>query len=167
MYSKTVLVLVSTFLFLSMHNCINATETISDSRPAVYDTILKDNIIINKEDASMKIDSKIDTKTSDLVKIIVEFNPIEDSKNTKDSIKAQHDGFKEFINDLNKNKANDSDKITIEHEYNLVLNGMSLTIPGNRVPELLESPLIKKIWNDNVIQLDPPITIPMENKLKM
>lgn len=161
MYGKAIVALISIFSFLNTYNYVNASEVIPEYRTANYETILKKEILNSKEDSNMQIDSKVNTKTSDIVKVIVELNPISDTKDTKVTLKSQHDEFKEFINELNKNVTKDSDKIHIKHEYDLVLNGMSLSLPGNKVPELLKCNLIKKIWNDNVIQLDPPIINPI------
>lgn len=165
MYSKTIIAVVTTLSILSISSTITP-SVIPTRLDSITHTIYENNIN-DKEDVNMKLDSKIDTKTTKPIKVIVELISVPESKDKNISIKEQHDEFKEFIATLNKNKTIAIEQIKITHEYDLVLNGMALTIPGNRIEELLESPLIKKIWNNDTIELEPPITTPIDKKLDM
>lgn len=120
---------------------------------------------------SNTIDPKINIKDSKLTNIIVEFKQSPAaiallnksllgrslSRSTVDSLVSQsHEQFKSFINKLKSSKSEetfDANAITINREYTDAINGVSMTLPGTAVKELLNSGLIKQIWNDGVIKL--------------
>lgn len=131
---------------------------------------------LNQLDAgpSFTVDPKINTKSSEPVSIIVEFaqapakvdvkkeeakgNKISLSK-AKEKVEKSHQEFKDFIK---KKKAArsatsyDPSKIQIKREYKDAFNGVSMTIPGTAIEELLHSGTVKRIWSNETVQLELP-----------
>ncbi|MFP7297144.1 S8 family serine peptidase [Neobacillus niacini] len=127
------------------------------------------------------ISPDINTKTTELVNVIVEFNQapaqVEVKKESykgkklslstaKEKVNASHKDFKNYVNTLKARKSGtmyDSSKITIKHEYKSAFNGVSMTLPGLAVEELLHSGAVKRIWSDIQVQLE----LPSEETLKV
>ncbi|MGL5347863.1 MAG: protease inhibitor I9 family protein, partial [Peptostreptococcaceae bacterium] len=122
-----------------------------------------------KIDQNSTIDTNIDTKTSDLVSIIVEFKqaPISQltSKNNlkkiskssaEKQVKESHNKFKEDINSIQKSKDIDSSKITFGEEYKTIFNGVEVKLPGKYVEKLLESDQVKAIYDNQLMKLELP-----------
>ncbi|MWV47409.1 S8 family serine peptidase [Paenibacillus sp. HJL G12] len=120
---------------------------------------------------SNTIDPSINTEDSKLTNIIVEFKQSPAavavlnksllgrslSRSTAESLVSQsHEQFKAFINKLKVTKSEQAfaaNLITINREYTDAMNGVSMTLPGTAVKELLKSGLVKKIWKDGIIKL--------------
>ncbi|PEL09791.1 Ig-like domain-containing protein [Bacillus sp. AFS017336] len=144
--------------------------------------------------SEVKISPKIDTTTSNPVRVIVEFKQapakisvlqkaVEGETTTlsaeNSAVSASHASFKSFVNGLNKNnnesKANAVSALTITQneastetsgndgdataqitrEYTHALNGVAMTLPGNLVEKLLDSDVVARVLNDNIVKLDP------------
>ncbi|SEK91624.1 S8 family serine peptidase [Paenibacillus sp. OK003] len=121
------------------------------------------------------IDAKVNTKSSDLVKVIVQFksepaavalkraalNNEKMSELTATSrVKQNHQQFKQHIKSLQQKRglSYDAASIQITQEYETALNGVALTIPGVAVEDLMKSGVVKKVWVDQEVALDLPET---------
>lgn len=121
------------------------------------------------------IDAKVNTKSSDLVNVIVQFksepaavalkraalNNEKMSELTATSkVKQNHQQFKQHIQSLQQKRglSYDAASIQITHEYETALNGVALTIPGIAVEDLMKSGVVKKVWADQEVALDLPET---------
>ncbi len=121
------------------------------------------------------IDPTIDTNSSELVSVIVELieTPASVDQDTGHvpftaykAVKDEHIQFKDFFKGLVTTDTTDSGESNpnlkasrLGLEYFYALNGISLTIPGTEVEKLLESGVVKKIWNDVQFKVeDPTIT---------
>nr|WP_269448512.1 S8 family serine peptidase [Metabacillus kandeliae] len=120
------------------------------------------------------VDPKIDTSSGKPVSIIVEFNQEpalvqvkkEAAKGKKASlsmaaskVEASHQEFRSFLEQLKASKsfpASGSGKAEIKREYKNAFNGVSMTMPGAAVQELLRSGTVKRIWSDESIKLSLP-----------
>jgi subtilisin family serine protease len=127
------------------------------------------------------ISPDINTKSTELVNVIVEFNQapaqVEVKKEStkgkklslstaKEKVNASHKEFKNYVNSLKARKSGttyDTSKLTIKHEYKTAFNGVSMTLPGMAVEELLHSGTVKRIWSDVQVQLE----LPSEDQLKI
>lgn len=127
------------------------------------------------------ISPDINTKSNELVDIIVEFNQspaqVEVKKATlknkklsltaaKDKVEKSHKEFKEHVQSLKSRKSNyDSSKIAIKREYKNAFNGVSMTMPGTAIEELLQSGTVKRIWSDAQVQLELPAQTKIQPKM--
>lgn len=121
----------------------------------------KDNAEVNEN----KIIKGVDTKTDDNISVIVEFvtpakaegaNDITKVKSfTQDKVDRDHKLFEEFLNSM-PTKFNSKGGTTIEYSYTEVFNGVSLTIPGSEVENLLTCSVVKRIHPDLEVQVDLP-----------
>ncbi|PEL06035.1 S8 family serine peptidase [Bacillus sp. AFS017336] len=115
----------------------------------------------------------IDTHSPELVNVIVEFNQapakVEVMKQavkglrmtTKEAsvkIEKAHSEFKHSFEVL-KNQKSGSPQLKeskITREYRTALTGVAMTIPGTAVEDLLSSGVVKRVWKDEMVQLDLP-----------
>lgn len=121
------------------------------------------------------IDVKVNTKSSDLVNVIVQFksepaavalkraalNNEKMSELTATSkVKQSHQQFKQHIKSLQQKRglSYNAASIQITQEYETALNGVALTIPGVAVEDLMKSGVVKKVWADQEVALDLPET---------
>ncbi|SEO18770.1 S8 family serine peptidase [Paenibacillus sp. OK076] len=121
------------------------------------------------------IDAKVNTKSSDLVNVIVQFksepaavalkraalNNEKMSELTATSkVKQNHQQFKQYMKSLQQKRdlSYDAASIQITQEYETALNGVALTIPGIAVEDLMKSGVVKKVWADQEVALDLPET---------
>lgn len=121
------------------------------------------------------ISPDIKTNSPELVSIIVEFEQapaqvavkkqaVLGKKMTiasaKNNVDQSHQEFKSYIESLKKKKdlsKYDSSKLAINREYKHAFNGVSMTLPGVAVKDLLQSGTVKRIWNNAKIQLELPV----------
>ncbi|MBY0146246.1 S8 family serine peptidase [Neobacillus niacini] len=131
------------------------------------------------------ISPDINTKTAEQVNVIVEFNQapaqVEVKKESmkgkklslstaKEKVNASHKEFKNYVNSLKARKSGttyDTTKLTIKQEYKTAFNGVSMTLPGIAVEELLHSGAVKRIWSDAQVQLELPSQDQLKIKPKM
>ncbi|MFS0871789.1 protease inhibitor I9 family protein [Paenibacillus xylanilyticus] len=121
------------------------------------------------------IDARVNTKSSDLVNVIVQFksepaavalkraalNNEKMSELTATSkVKQNHQQFKQHIKSLQQKRglSYDAASIRITQEYETALNGVALTVPGVAVEDLMKSGVVKKVWADQEVTLDLPET---------
>ncbi|WP_446676497.1 S8 family serine peptidase [Paenibacillus taichungensis] len=121
------------------------------------------------------IDAKVNTKSSDLVNVIVQFksepaavalkraalNNEKMSELTATSkVKQNHQQFKQYMKSLQQKRdlSYDAASIQITQEYETALNGVALSIPGIAVEDLMKSGVVKKVWADQEVALDLPET---------
>lgn len=129
------------------------------------------------------VSPEITTKSQDLVNVIVEFNQspakVEVKKAfikgkkislaaAKEKVEISHKEFKEHVNTIKMRKSSgmyDSNKIEIKREYKNAFNGVSMTLPGFAVEELLQSGEVKRIWSDAQVQIDLPSQTKIQPKM--
>ncbi|PEJ52236.1 peptidase S8 [Bacillus sp. AFS002410] len=120
------------------------------------------------------ISPNINQKSSELVKVIVEFNQapakVEVLKqalkgkkmslsNAKDKQESDHDKFNDEwknIKSQNERKATKMGEAKITREYHNAFNGVAMTLPGIAVQQLLSTGVVKRIWQDTEVKLDLP-----------
>ncbi|SEU23231.1 S8 family serine peptidase [Paenibacillus sp. NFR01] len=126
----------------------------------------------------------INTESSDLVNVIVQFIPepaavagLESSGQSRkfsltsaeDQVEQSHKDFKTFINQLKIStfqrgsaRAYNPSGISIYQEYREAFNGAAVTLPGTAVGDLASSGLVKKIWKDTTVQLPEDSVVPTD-----
>ncbi|HLO13130.1 MAG TPA: S8 family serine peptidase [Pseudoneobacillus sp.] len=103
--------------------------------------------LLGKQDTAY-IDKGLDTKTTKLVKVIVELKESTQQGIAAQSIEAQQNTL---IQSFNKQGLG----ITVGRTYQTVFNGMSMTIPGNKISELAANQNVKAIYQDDVVTATP------------
>lgn len=71
-------------------------------------------------------------------------------------VKASHKAFKEELSRLAMTTSDTPIEVT--QEYENALNGVAMTLPGTALRELMQSGLIKRVWKNEEIQGEKPIT---------
>lgn len=121
------------------------------------------------------IDSKVNTKSNDLVQVIIQFksepaavalkrarlvNEKLSELTAASRVKQNHQQFKQHIKSLQQKRglSYDAASIQITQEYETALNGVALTVPGVAVEDLMKSGVVKKVWADQEVVLDLPET---------
>ncbi|GAA0121278.1 MAG: S8 family serine peptidase [Clostridium argentinense] len=95
----------------------------------------------------LKLDEDVDLNSSKKVNVIVHF----DEKYVYEYIK-DNDIKEKFIEEMNKNKVDEADIIKL---YEKVFNGAVVSIPANRIKQLLKVPMIKNIYSDCEVKIKP------------
>ncbi|OME98093.1 hypothetical protein BK124_12705 [Paenibacillus amylolyticus] len=121
------------------------------------------------------IDPKVNTKSNDLVQVIIQFksepaavalkrarlvNEKLSELTAASRVKQNHQQFKQHIKSLQQKRglSYDAASIQITQEYETALNGVALTVPGVAVEDLMKSGVVKKVWADQEVVLDLPET---------
>ena len=120
-----------------------------------------------------EIAPNINTESDGLVDIIVEFKQAPakvevvkqaakgvrtTTKAAAEKVEKSHSEFKQKFNSM-KNKKSASpglQEAKITKEYRSAINGVAMSIPGNEIKSLLDSGVVKRVWKDEVVQLDLP-----------
>ncbi|AZN42658.1 S8 family serine peptidase [Paenibacillus albus] len=73
-----------------------------------------------------------------------------------------HETFQKFVQQLAGQSGNSNGaapfiagQIEITREYRHALNGVAMTLPGDEIESLLKSGVVKRIYKDNTVKLDP------------
>ncbi|RAP74152.1 S8 family serine peptidase [Paenibacillus montanisoli] len=123
------------------------------------------------------ISPDLNLKSSGSVAVIVEFKQapaqVEVLKQSSRGVKISpnealeeaeddHATFKSFVRQLAEKKAAEqgpaafgAEEIAITREYRHAFNGVAMSLPGKDIESLLSSGVVKHIYKDNVVQLDP------------
>ncbi|MBM7585938.1 subtilisin family serine protease [Bacillus pakistanensis] len=171
-------------------------NVMAESTPGFKQVKDVEKVLINLSDEQRKalkqIEAKpnfeiaptINTNSDGLVDVIVEFNQApakvevmkQSAKGVRTTTKAAaakvekaHHEFKESFNSM-KNKKGASPQLKeakITKEYRSVITGVAMTIPGNEIEGLLASGVVKRVWKDEVVQLDLPSKKEYASKSKM
>ncbi|PEV98374.1 peptidase S8 [Bacillus cereus] len=121
------------------------------------------------------ISPDIDTNSSKLVNVIVEFNQapakIEVMKQAakgkkiaattaQAKVDEEHKVFKQHVESLKSKKdasTYDTKKVEITREYKNAINGVAMTLPGVAVQELIQSGVVKRVFKDYEVKVEPPV----------
>ncbi|MGW6147797.1 S8 family serine peptidase [Bacillus mycoides] len=121
------------------------------------------------------ISPDIDTNSPKLVNVIVEFNQapakIEVMKQAakgkkiaattaQAKVDEEHKVFKQHVESLKSKKdagTYDTKKVEITREYKNAINGVAVTLPGVAVQELIQSGVVKRVFKDYEVKVEPPV----------
>ncbi|SDW94935.1 S8 family serine peptidase [Paenibacillus sp. CF384] len=123
------------------------------------------------------ISPELDLKSSASVPVIIEFKQapaqVEILKQSSKGVNISpnealeeaeddHATFKSYVQQLVEKKAAEqgpttfeAEEVAITREYHHAFNGVAMTLPGKDIESLLRSGVVKTIYKDNVVQLDP------------
>ncbi|KQU21995.1 peptidase S8 [Bacillus sp. Leaf13] len=121
------------------------------------------------------ISPDINANSPELVKVIVEFEQapakIEvmkqaakgkklSSADANEKVKKAHKDFKQHVQSLKSQKNVTNYKVEdvkITREYKNAINGVAMTLPGVAVKDLLQSGVVKRIFKDYEVKVEPPV----------
>ncbi|MGG0455261.1 S8 family serine peptidase [Bacillus mycoides] len=121
------------------------------------------------------ISPDIDSNSPELVNVIVEFNQapakIEVMKQAakgkkiaattaQAKVDEEHKVFKQHVESLKSKKGAstyDTKKVEITREYKNAINGVAMTLPGVAVQELIQSGVVKRVYKDYEVKVEPPV----------
>ncbi|MEG2290628.1 MAG: S8 family serine peptidase, partial [Clostridium sp.] len=112
------------------------------------------------------IDAGVDITTEEYESIIVEFkslpritsNALNSGVQTysiEGGVEKDHSDFNKFLSDNSKEKL--ATTYSIDHFYYNSFNGVSMKVKGTDISKLLDSGVVKYIWKDEEVRLDPEI----------
>ncbi len=125
--------------------------------------------------SNFTISPDIDTNSPKLVNVIVEFNhapaKIEVMKQAakgkkiatttaQAKVEEEHKVFKQHVESLKSKKdagTYDTKKVEITREYKNAINGVAMTLPGVAVQELIQSGVVKRVFKDYEVKVEPPV----------
>ncbi|QNU06707.1 S8 family serine peptidase [Peribacillus butanolivorans] len=121
------------------------------------------------------ISPNINANSPELVKVIVEFEQapakIEvmkqaakgkklSSADANEKVEKAHKDFKQHVQSLKSQKNVTNYKVEdvkITREYKNAINGVAMTLPGVAVKDLLQSGVVKRIFKDYEVKVEPPV----------
>ncbi|MFJ7936292.1 S8 family serine peptidase [Sporosarcina sp. NPDC096371] len=121
------------------------------------------------------ISPDVETNSLELVNVIVEFDQapaqIEvmkqaakgkklSSSAANEKVEQSHKAFKAHVQSLKMQKNSSeykSEDVTITREYKKAINGVAMTLPGTAVQDLLQSGVVKHIFKDYEVKVEPSV----------
>ncbi|USK31986.1 S8 family serine peptidase [Bacillus sp. F19] len=125
--------------------------------------------------SNFTISPDINANSPELVKVIVEFEQapakIEvmkqaakgkklSSADANEKVEKAHKDFKQHVQSLKSQKNVTKYKVedvNITREYKKAINGVAMTLPGVAVEDLLQSGVVKRIFKDYEVKVEPPV----------
>ncbi|MEH7014141.1 S8 family serine peptidase, partial [Neobacillus niacini] len=120
----------------------------------------------------LQLSPSVDLESSDNLSVIVEFKDkpakvavIEEAANgnslslseAEQKANAAQETFKNDLQTIYKEDLKENKKLfKIKHTYKNSLNGVAIELPANKVKSLLQSKVVKAVWPNNVIKVEPP-----------
>ncbi|MGG5460802.1 S8 family serine peptidase [Clostridium sp. B9] len=112
-----------------------------------------------------KIVEGIDVESQEEISVIVEFvspsiaegasNSGEVKSFAESKVERDHRTFNEFLDSMPETY-NSTGDTSIKYSYKEVFNGVSLTIPGSEVKNLINCPVVKRVHPDSTVQVEIP-----------
>lgn len=125
---------------------------------------LKNQITFDEKDNLSTISNDVDTTTSDMISVIVEFvsEPLALSNtstydSTENKVDRDHRVFEKYLSNLPVQYGSEGQSPTIQYSYKTVFNGVSLKVKGTDIEALAKSGVVKRIHKDAEVKVDPPI----------
>lgn len=133
---------------------------------------LKNQITYNEKDTLPTISNDVDTTTSDMISIIVEFvsEPLATSKATtydlsESKVDRDHRVFENFLSNLPSTYGSEGEAPSIEYSYKNIFNGVSLKVKGTDIEALAKSGVVKYIHKNAEITVEPPVNEDITNEI--
>ncbi|MGM0753765.1 MAG: S8 family serine peptidase [Bacillota bacterium] len=152
-------------------------ETQSDAMKILAGLSPEQREALNKLEANrsmkgLQLSRDIDLKSEEQVTVIVEFEQLPAKteqihqslkgkevsfEKAKKQVEESHAKFKKDLNEkLVKKTKSGKENYEIKHTYKDAFNGVAMTLPANEVENLLESEIVKAVYNEEEVQLSPP-----------
>lgn len=147
-----------------------AIENNSNQQPLSISEMQKLNEQLGFPFQDIRIDNEIDIQSDEKKRVILEFKkepinvaiaglqPKVKSFSTKmdaaiTAVEEDHQEFKsQFLVTRDR-----SVSIKLSREYKFAFNGVAVEIPQNQIPKLIQSGLVKKVYADHDVKIEPPV----------
>ncbi|PFH87726.1 S8 family serine peptidase [Bacillus sp. AFS088145] len=119
----------------------------------------------------LQLPSSVDLESSDKLSVIVEFKDqpakvavLEEAANgnslslseAEQKANTAQDTFKNDLQTIYKDDLKENNKLfKIKRTYKSSLNGVSIELPANKVKSLLDSKMVKAVWPNSIIKVEP------------
>ncbi|MFB7139534.1 S8 family serine peptidase [Gottfriedia sp. NPDC056225] len=120
----------------------------------------------------LQLSNEVDQTSDKLTSVIVEFKDKPEqaavleaasngetlsAKDAQDNVSASHEAFQNdlktiFSSELKEKK----NPYTIRRSYKKAFNGVAMTIPANKIKQLLKSSAVQSVYSDLQVQVEPP-----------
>ena len=167
----------STFTPVSLQHNVHAQTTsrieqvLSNLTPQQREAIKQLKL---SDQVGILLSPEVDQKSDKLVSVIVEFKDKPQktalleaesdgvtlsADDAQAKVDASHETFQKdlktiFSSELKEKK----NTYSIKRSYKKAFNGVSMTLPANKVKALLKSSAVQTVWSDMQVQVDPPVS---------
>ncbi|MFB7142729.1 S8 family serine peptidase [Gottfriedia sp. NPDC056225] len=120
----------------------------------------------------LQLSSEVDQTSDKLTSVIVEFKDKPEqtavleaasngetlsAKDAQENVNASHETFQQDLKTIFSSELKDKkNPYSIKRSYKKAFNGVSMTIPANKVKNLLKSSSVKAVYSDLQVQVEPP-----------
>ncbi|MFP7298779.1 S8 family serine peptidase [Neobacillus niacini] len=127
------------------------------------------------EQTGLKLDPSVNLDSEEPVNVIIQFkeSPVKTAKaeslvtgktfsisKAKENVEFSHSQFQKDIESIfGKEKKGQKDTYKVNHSYKNAFNGVTMTLPASQVKELLKSEVVKTVWSDLEVKVDPPVKV--------
>ncbi|WP_299744550.1 S8 family serine peptidase [uncultured Rossellomorea sp.] len=165
--SALVLSLSTGLLVSPLSSVGSAEEGVKPDTPLSIEELQRLNKEMGYPFQDLRVSSEIDLESSEKKNVIIEFlhepPQVKASKSSKskrsttihqakEAVEKNHQAFKsKFLMKRGKGLS-----IKVNKEFKHAFNGVAIEIPQNQIKELLDSEIVKKVYVDEEISIDPP-----------
>ncbi|KQL51474.1 hypothetical protein AN964_21160 [Heyndrickxia shackletonii] len=146
-------------------------QVLSNLTPAQREAIKQ---LKTSDQGGLQLSPEINLKSDAPVSVIVEFKDKPEitavleaqaegktlsSAKAKQRVDTAHETFQNNLKTIFKNELKvKKNPYTIRREYKHAFNGVAMTLPANKAKALLQSKVVKTVWSDMQVQIEPPVT---------
>ncbi|MCO0600487.1 S8 family serine peptidase [Peribacillus butanolivorans] len=185
--SLAVFALSSSFILGSLGHVSNVTQAVGNTN---VDSLLANltseqrealNQLSTKEETGLQISSDIDLTTTEKTHVIVEFankpakvakiEAASEGQQLSDSeasnlVDQDHEIFQKDLGQVLADKNSKKVNYKINRSYKHAFNGVSMSLPANKIKSLLKSKAVKTVWSNETFTIDPPVQGKDNDQLK-
>ncbi|MEH7480428.1 S8 family serine peptidase [Neobacillus drentensis] len=145
-------------------------QVLSNLTPAQRQAIKQ---LKTSDQGGLQLSPELDQKSDAEVSVIVEFKDKPQktalleaqskgkslsAEEAKAKVDASHETFQNDLQTIFKNELKGKKDIyTIKRSFKHAFNGVTMTLPANKVKALLKSTAVKTVWSDMEVQVEPPV----------
>lgn len=176
-HRKIVSIIMIAALVFSLVN-LPGTKTLANNQQSL-ESVLSDLTPEQKENykqlqsveqEGLFLSRDIDLKSEEQVKVIIQLDHHPEkiavmeselkgqrisSKKAKSDVEEDQQQFKDNIASMFKGKS--SNQYTLGKSYKNAMNGIAVELPANKIKEVLNFDVVRAIWSDVEVKIDPPI----------
>ncbi|KRF58840.1 hypothetical protein ASG99_27275 [Bacillus sp. Soil768D1] len=185
--SLAVFALSSSFILGSLGHVSNVTQAVGNTN---VDSLLANltseqraalNELSTNEETGLQISSDTDLNSTKQTSVIIEFvnkpakvAQIEASvegkqlsaKDASNLVDQDHEKFQKDLGQVLADKNSKKVNYKINRSYKHAFNGVSMSLPANKIKSLLKSKAVKSVWSNETFTIDPPVQGKDKEQLK-
>ncbi|EJQ46059.1 hypothetical protein IEQ_04109 [Bacillus cereus BAG6X1-2] len=185
--SLAVFALSSSFILGSLGHVSNVTKAVGNTN---VDSILANltpeqrsalNQLSTKEETGLQISSDTDLNSTKQTSVIIEFankpakvakiEAASEGQQLSDSeasnlVDQDHEIFQKDLGQVLADENSKKVNYKINRSYKHAFNGVSMSLPANKIKSLLKSKAVKSVWSNETFTIDPPVQGKDNDQLK-